>query len=216
MLTIRASTRLDENREQKSRYSLAHAPNGERGDPLLPSPRGRSPQPALASQPEQAAAVPRPAGPAGRFSSAAQALRGRFLPSLQHLRPPRARAGRECAWRRIIHPLRHILPGLAVWALAVTASVPVPAQAQRPSDDNTLRSLRVTWGSDTYSLDAGFRPLQKRLRRRGAGRPHGGNRDTGEEPSSRDRALTFRPEVPTEWEDTRWPSARAATSYTSR
>ncbi len=31
-----------------------------------------------------------------------------------------------------------------------------PVEAQRPSDDNTLRSLRVTWGSDTYSLSPAF------------------------------------------------------------
>ena len=41
-------------------------------------------------------------------------------------------------------------------ALAAMALAPVPAEAQRPSDDNTLRSLRVTWGSDTYSLSPAF------------------------------------------------------------
>ena len=38
------------------------------------------------------------------------------------------RAGRECAWRRIIHPLRHILPGLAVLAFAALAAAPARAQ----------------------------------------------------------------------------------------
>ena len=111
--------------------------------------------------------MPRPAFPAGRLASAARALCGRFLPSLRRLLLPRVRAdrpGRECAWRRISRRSRHvrtggtaaILPGLVVLALAAMALAPVPAQAQPLSDDNTLRSLRVTWGSDTYSMSPAF------------------------------------------------------------
>ena len=32
----------------------------------------------------------------------------------------------------------------------------IPVEAQPLSDDNTLRSLRVTWGSNTYSLSPAF------------------------------------------------------------
>ena len=53
-------------------------------------------------------------------------------------------------------PPRRILPRLVAFALAAIAVAPVPAQAQPLSDDNTLRRLRVTWGSDTYSLEPAF------------------------------------------------------------
>ena len=75
--------------------------------------------------------------PAGSGSTAVRGLRERFTPSLQRIRRTAT-----------------ILPGLVVFALAVMASGSV--EAQRPSDDNTLRSLRVTWGSDTYSLSPAF------------------------------------------------------------
>ena len=122
-----------------SRDSPAHAPNGE-GDGHLPaSRRSRLTQPALASRAERAADLARRDCPAGRGSSAERALRERFAPPLQ----------------RIVR-VASILPGLVVLALAVMALAPVPAEAQRPSDDNTLRSLQVTWGSDTYSLSPAF------------------------------------------------------------
>ena len=55
---------------------------------------------------------------------------------------------------RVRSALGLILMGLILFVLTVMTSAPV--EAQPLSDDNTLRSLRVTWGSDTYSLSPAF------------------------------------------------------------